>query len=109
RVLRGDYRRRGVSGSVLILGPVRDAGVGARTAEEVGIKVPPFIVSPGAVGEATVRAIVKDKAELALLRGPGRMMRAIMDRFPGIGPAMNRVAGADKTMLTVVEHREREA
>ena len=108
RVLRGDYRRRGVSASALILGPVREAGVGARRAEEVGIKLPAFIVSPTAVGAATVRAIIKDKAELVLLPGPGRMMRAIMDRFPGIGPALNRVTGADKTMLTVAEYRQRE-
>ena len=32
-----------------------------------------------------------------------------MDRFPGIGPAMNRMAGIEKTMLTVTEFREREA
>jgi len=42
RVLRGDYRRDGVSASTLILGPVGDEGVGARTAKEVGIKLPPF-------------------------------------------------------------------
>ena len=110
RVLRGDYRRHGVSGSTLILGPVRDAGVGARTAEEVGVNVPRTIsVSPEQVGKATVRAIVKDKAELALLPGPGRMMRTILDRFPALGPAMNRLGGADTTMLTVADYREREA
>ena len=32
-----------------------------------------------------------------------------MDRFPGMGPAMNRMAGIEKTMLTVAEFREREA
>jgi short-subunit dehydrogenase len=110
RVLRGDYRRHGVSGSALILGPVGEAGVGARTADEVGIKLPPIgLVSPARVGKATVRAIVKDKAELAVLPGPGRALRALMDRFPGMGPAMNRISGAEKTMRTVAEYREREA
>src|SRR5438270_9029901 len=68
RVLRGGYRDRGVSGSTLILGPVREAGVGVRTAEEVGLDLPPraFTVAPEAVGSATVRAVVKDRAELVL-------------------------------------------
>jgi short-subunit dehydrogenase len=111
RVLRGDYRRRGVSGSTLILGPVRDTGAGLRTAEEVGIRAPsgPLTVPPPRVGAAAVRAIVKDKAELAVMPGPGRTLRAIMDRFPGMGPAMNRAARIDKTMLTIAEFRERQA
>lgn len=111
RVLRGDYRPRGVSGSTLILGPVRDTGVGQRTAEEVGFKPPagPLTVSPARVAGAAVRAIVKDKAELTVMPGPSRMLRAIMDRFPGMGPAMNHMARVDKTMHTVAEFREREA
>lgn len=110
RVLRADYRSRGVSGSTLILGPVGEAGVGARTAQEVGLKLPRVgLVSPAKVGAQTVRAITRDKAELAVLPGPGRAMRAIMDRFPGLGPSMNRLARVDRTMITVAEYREREA
>jgi short-subunit dehydrogenase len=109
RVLRGDYRRNGVSASTLILGPVRDAGVGARTAEEVGIKLPPkpMMASPDGVAKAAVRAIEKDKAEIVVMPGPARTLRAVMDRFPGMGPTMNRVAGAEATMLRVAEYRER--
>jgi hypothetical protein len=85
-VLRGDYRRRGVSASTLIHGPVRDTGVGPRTAEEVGIKPPAIGVTGAAVGKATVRAIRKDKGELAVLPGRGRTLRAVVDRFPAVGP-----------------------
>jgi short-subunit dehydrogenase len=110
RVLRADYRDRGVSGSTLILGPVGEAGLGARTADELGLKLPPVgLVSPAKIGKLTVRAIRSDKAELALLPGPGKLLRALMDRFPGLGPAMNRATGATKTMATVAEYREREA
>jgi hypothetical protein len=60
------------------------------------------------VGKAAVRAIRKDKAELAVLPGPGLTLRAVMDRFPGMGPAMNRATGANRTMRTVADYRERE-
>ena len=110
RVLRADYRSRGVSASSLILGPVGEAGLGARTAEEVGLKLPPVgLVSPAKIGTLTVRAIRKDKAELAVLPGPGKLLRASMDRFPGLGPAMNRMTGTSKAMQTVADYREREA
>jgi short-subunit dehydrogenase len=110
RVLRADYRDCGVSGSTLILGPVGEAGVGARTAEEVGLKHPPVgLVSPAKIAKLTVRAIGSDKAELAVLPGPGKLLRGLMDRFPGLGPAMNRATGTNKTMATVSEYREREA
>jgi short-subunit dehydrogenase len=110
RVLRADYRARGVTASTLILGAVGEAGVGARTAEEVGLKLPPVgLVSPAKIAKLTVRAIRRDKAEMAVLPGPGKFLRALMDRFPGLGPAMNRVSGATRTMATVAEYREREA
>jgi short-subunit dehydrogenase len=110
RVLRADYRDRGVSGSTLILGPVGEAGVGARTAEELGLKLPPVgLVSPAKIARLTVRAIRSDKAELAVLPGPGKLLRGLMDRVPGLGPAMNGVTGTNETMQTVAEYREREA
>ena len=110
RVLRADYRARGVSGSTMILGAVGEAGVGARTADELGLKLPPVgLVSPVKIGRLTVKAIRSDKAELAILPGPGKLLRGLMDRFPGLGPAANRVSGTANTMRTVAEYREREA
>lgn len=107
--VRGDYRALGVSASAVILGPVGGEGVGARTAQEFGLTLPRFIASPRAVARATVRAIVADRAEIAVVPGPGRTLRAVMDRFPGTGPALNRLTGTDKTMDTVAEHREQQA
>ena len=109
RVLRGDYRALGVSASAVILGPVGGEGVGARTAQEFGLTLPRFIASPRAVARATVRAIVADRAEIAVMPGPGRTLRTVMDRFPGTGPALNRLTGTDKTMDTVAEQREQQA
>ena len=60
-------------------------------------------------GAEAGRAIREDKAELALLPGPGKLLRALIDRFPRFGTAINRATGTTKTMRTVAEHRERGA
>ena len=51
----------------------------------------------------------KMRREIAVMPGPGRTLRAVMDRFPGTGPALNRLTGTDKTMDVVAEHREQQA
>jgi short-subunit dehydrogenase len=112
RVLRGDYARSGVSASSLILGPIRGTGVGERTAKEVeGVSEPPaaFSATASQVGAACVRAVAKDRAELVVMPGPGRSLRALMDRFPGLGPAANRAAGVEETMRRVADYRQRQA
>jgi short-subunit dehydrogenase len=107
RVLRNDYRARGVSASVLILGPVAGAGQGQRTADQLGLKLPLFAtVSAAVVARAVVDAIRRDRAELVLMPGPGRLMKATMDFFPGLGPAINRISGSTATMQRVIEYRK---
>ena len=41
--------------------------------------------------------------------GPGRLLRAIMDYFPALGPALNRAAGTTTTMQKIIELREAKA
>jgi short-subunit dehydrogenase len=109
RVLRSDYRSRGVSASSIILGAVKDAGLGQRTLDETGLDSNmSFMVRPSAVANAVVRAIEKDKAEIVVMKGPGRLMKALMDYFPGFGPAMNKLAGAEKVVTAVADFREAE-
>ena len=106
RVLRSDYRPHGVSASVLILGAVRDAGQGQRMLDESGMKASRFMAPAEAVARAVVTAVKKDRAELVIMPGPGRLLRAVMDYFPALGPAVNRAAGADTTMQKIIELRE---
>ena len=112
RVLRADYRKNGVSGSVLILGPIRDAGTGARTMEEMNLPMSTtgkaFMSPPEAVAQAVLKSIRRDKAELVIMPGPGRLMRALMTLFPGMGPAMNQMTGSTRTMKQVADFRERQ-
>lgn len=107
RVLRSDYRRSGVSAGAIVLGAVKDAGLGQRTLDELGLQTSTsFMVTPEKVAEAVVRAIEKDKAEIVVMPGPGRLLKALMDLFPGLGPAMNRMSGGEKLMGIVADHRE---
>jgi len=107
RVLYSDYRHTGVSATSLILGPVKDAGVSARTLAETGLTASTaFSVSPRKVATATLRAIDKPKAEMVISVGPGRMLKALMDYFPRMGPALNQLSGADKLMASVADYRE---
>jgi len=106
RVLRSDYRPHGVSASVLILGAVRDAGQGQRMLDESGMKASRFMAPAEAVARAVVTAVKKDRAELVIMPGPGRLLRAVMDYFPALGPAVNRAAGADTTMQKIIELRD---
>jgi short-subunit dehydrogenase len=107
RVLHSDYRRTGVSATSLILGPVKDAGLSARTLAETGLTASAaFSVSPAKVAVATVRAIDKPKPEMVVSVGPGRVLKALMDYFPGLGPRLNRLSGADKLMNAVADYRQ---
>jgi short-subunit dehydrogenase len=109
RVLRADYHARGVSASVLILGAIRGAGQGQRMLDESGMKSSAFMAPAESVARAVVKAVTKDRAELVIMPGPGRLLRAVMDYFPALGPAMNRAAGATTTMRKIIEQREAEA
>jgi NADP-dependent 3-hydroxy acid dehydrogenase YdfG len=86
RVLRADYRPRGVSSSAVILGMVGGAGQTQRTLEENGVTLPRlargFASPPQAVARAVVRAIKRDQAVVLVMPGPGGLMKSLMDAFP---------------------------
>ena len=87
--------------------PVKDTGVSARTLAETGLTASTaFSVKPEKVAAATLRAIARPKAEIVISVGPGRLLKALMDYFPGLGPAINRLSGADKLMASVADYRE---
>jgi hypothetical protein len=65
-------------------------------------------VAPEKVARAVIRAIERNKREQVLMPGPGRLLKALMDFFPGLGPAMNRVAGGEKFMASVADFREQQ-
>src|SRR5690242_19991610 len=107
RVLHSDYRDTGVTATSIILGPVKDTGVSARTLAETGLTASTaFSVSPHKVAAATLRAIANPTAEIVVSTGPGRLLKALTDYFPGLGPALNRLSGAGKLRTSVADYRE---
>jgi short-subunit dehydrogenase len=105
RVLRSDYHARGVSASVLILGAIRGAGQGQRMLDDAGMKTSRFMAPAETVARAVTRAVTKDRAELVIMPGPGRLLRTVMDYYPGLGPALNRAAGTTATMQEIMNSR----
>jgi short-subunit dehydrogenase len=110
RVLRADYRKNGVSSSVLILGPIGGSGSGARTMEEMNLHMSAMdkvsLSPPQAVAQAVLKSIRRDKAEIVIMPGPGRLLRALMDLFPGMGSMMGQMGAP--VMKQVVDFRERQ-
>lgn len=107
RVLHSDYRDTGVTATSIILGPVKNTGVSARTLAETGLTASTaFSVSPQKVAAATLRAIGNPRAEIVVSIGPGRLLKALTDYFPGLGPALNQLSGARKLMTSVADYRE---
>ena len=110
RVLRADYRKSGVSSSVLILGPISGDGLGARTMEELNLRVSAMgnalMSSPEAVAKGVVKSIKRDKAEIVIMPGPGRLLRALMDLFPGLGSVMGQMSAP--LMKRIADFREQQ-
>ena len=107
RVLRNDYRAAGVSASSVIVGAVKGAGIGQRTMDELALNSnTSYMATPQQVATAVVHAIEKDKAEIVVMPGPGRVLKAVMDLFPGFGPRVTRMSGGDKVMAKVADYRD---
>jgi len=105
RVLRSDYHARGVSASVLILGAIRGAGQGQRTLDDMHRPASSFMAPVEMVTTALLRALDHDQAEIVVMPGPGRLMRSLMDFFPGLGPWMNQRMGVNATLREVQEFK----
>ena len=112
RVLRNDYRPLGVSASVVVLGAIRGTGQSARLNEETGTTLPRgavlFTSTADDVARAVVRAIQRDRAEIVVMPGAGRLMKAVLDFFPTLGARMNAMTGSDDVVRQVVEAHEKQ-
>jgi hypothetical protein len=51
--------------------------------DEASVKASRFVASAEAVARAVVKAVKKDRMQLAVMPGQGRLLRAVMDYLPG--------------------------
>lgn len=88
---RQDLRGSGVSASLVLPGFIREAGMFA----DAGTKPPPGMGTgtPEQVGEAVVKAIEKDKAEISVAPPQLRVLTGIAHCFPALGAFAQRGRG----------------
>ena len=61
---------------------------------------------PEAVASAVLKSIKRDKAEIVIMPGPGRLMKALLDLFPGMGQIINQMGGVTPLMKQIADFRE---
>jgi hypothetical protein len=93
----------------LILGAIRGAGQGQRMLDLSGMKASSYMAPAESVARAVMTTVKKDRVELVVMPGPGRLLRTVMDYFPRLGPAINRAAGATATMQKIIQLRDADA
>jgi short-subunit dehydrogenase len=95
--LRAELHGTGVGVSVILPGPIRDAGMFAET----GIKMPLGIGtrSPEAVATAVVHSVERNRAEIVVATPVVRAASAFASLAPELAARANRLVGGDKVAL----------
>lgn len=99
--LRADLAPKGVGVSLVSPGFIRDAGMFA----DAGAKPPPGLGTgtPEQVGAAVVRAIERDKAEIAVAPLPQRFMAHVALTSPGIAAKIQSGSAGQKAGQAIAE------
>jgi short-subunit dehydrogenase len=105
--LRHDYRKRGVSATVICPGFVSDVGMYADMRAATGAKSNRLLgeSSPRKVAAAMMRAIKKDKPEMIVNPGPMRLNFALRNLAPGMFERIAPLFGANRIFDQVAHGR----
>ncbi len=108
--LRGEFRKRGVSASVICPGLVSEAGMYMQMQQDAGVKEN-FLagtVTPKKVASDVVKAIRRDRPEMLVYRGPGRVVSAFAEAAPGLFERVFPVFGTGTLFRKIAEAREKQ-
>jgi short-subunit dehydrogenase len=106
---RAEFRKRGVSASVICPGLVTEAGMYKDMQDQSGVKEN-FLagaVSPARVASDVVKAIKRDRPEMLVYRGPGRVVSGLAEFAPGLFERVFPLFGTNKLFEDVADARER--
>jgi short-subunit dehydrogenase len=104
---RAEFRKRGVSASVICPGLVSEAGMYKDMQDLTHIKEN-FLagtVTPAKVASDVVRAIKKDRPEMLVYRGPGRIISGLAELTPGLFERVFPLFGTSKLFKDVADAR----
>ena len=106
---RAEFRSRGVSASAICPGLVSEAGMYKAMQDDSGVKEN-FLagtVSPAKVARDVVKAIKRDRPEMLVYRGPGRMVSDLAELTPGVFERVFPMFGTNKLFEDVADAREK--
>ncbi len=107
---RSEFRKRGVSASVICPGLVSEAGMYKDMQDLAGVKEN-FLagtVSPAKVARDVVKAIKRDRPEMLVYRGPGRVVSGFAEMAPGVFERVFPLFGTNKIFEEIADAREKD-
>ena len=111
RSFRSEFKKRGVSASVICPGLVSEAGMYKDMQDQSGVKEN-FLagtVSPAKVASDVVKAIKRDRPEMLVYRGPGRLVSGLAELTPGVFERVFPLFGTNKLFEDIADAREKAA
>lgn len=108
---RSEFKKRGVSASVICPGLVSEAGMYKDMQDQSGVKEN-FLagtVSPAKVASDVVKAIKRDRPEMLVYRGPGRLVSGLAELTPGLFERTFPLFGTNKLFEDIADAREKNA
>ncbi|MEO8541329.1 MAG: SDR family oxidoreductase [bacterium] len=108
---RSEFRKRGVSASVICPGLVSEAGMYKDMQDQSGVKENMLAgtVTPAKVAADVVKAIKRDRPEMLVYRGPGRLVSGFAELTPGVFERVFPFFGTNKLFEDIADARERNA
>ena len=107
---RSEFRKRGLSASVICPTFVSDAGMYQEMQDRGGVKANFLtgVVSPEKVAKDVVKAIKRDRPEMIVYRGPGRVVAGLSELAPGLFERVYPVFQTNKVFGQLADARDKQ-